>query len=196
MLSQTSIEMRDRALAQFAPLMFKKVLNGDTDINERIFIIEVLRQIDIFNQIPISDKNSFLQREIPFENMDLVHVIINQCLQYFMKKLRDTISQDIVDKRKQLEIIDIMAQISEIANEYVRDQGEHTQISWIYVIITVINNNVKTGTILADLERKKSDLETPGSKKVLFPGRNQKIRHIPNQYYKQKKGNNNNNSSN
>ena len=43
LLCQTSNEMKDKQLAEMAPKMFKKVLNGCNDINERIFVIQSLR---------------------------------------------------------------------------------------------------------------------------------------------------------
>ena len=201
--------MKDKALAQFAPAMFKKVLNGSGDINERIFIIQILRQAGIYNRIPTNDKNRWHEREIPFINIDLVHLLFNQCIQYFTNQMFDLFknnnnnnnnnsNNDENDNISQfydecIKICDTISQLCELCNEYVRDQSEHTQKSWLHLIIDVINKNINNGTILADYQRRKtSELETPGNKKVLLAGGNKKVRNITNPYHKKKKGNDNN----
>ena len=66
--------------------------------------------------IGISDKNSFYQREIPFKNVDLVHSIINECLQYFMKKLRNLMSENSDDMTEHFKIMDIRPFLNNSSN--------------------------------------------------------------------------------
>ena len=68
-----------------------------------------------------------------------------------------------------MKIVKIILQICQISEDYVGDQSQHTQKSWLHLIINVLNKNVKTGTVLADFQRKKSSqLGKPGCKKSII----------------------------
>ena len=199
-MCQTSTEYKDKTLAQVAPAMFRKVLSGQSEVNERIFVIQALRKVDVYNRIPAGERNSFYEREIPFRNIDLVHLVIDACIQYFCEEIRKTFNQENVDKRDIIRLNDINLQLLQISQEYTRDQGEHTQKSWLHLIINVINKNVQSGYILLNFQRRKiSELEKPGSKKVLLSGGNKNVRNISNHNFnktKKKKGTNSNNYNN
>ena len=175
LLCQTSNEMKDKQLAELAPVMFKEVLNGYSNINERIFVIQCLRRVDMYNRIPKHDKHNFYERETPFRNVDLVQLVIIQCIKYFENVLYDMLFNqgNNINRTEAMKMTNIMLQIIKISEEYVRDQSEHTQKSWLHLIINVLNKNVTSGTVLADFQRKKSSqLEKPGGKKVLLASGN------------------------
>ena len=175
MMCQTSTEYSDKTLAQVAPAMLRKTLTGQSNINERIFVIQALRKVDVFNRIPAGERSSFYEREIPFSNIDLVHLVIGVCIQYFSEEIRKIFNQDNIDKRDIIRLNSVNLQLLEISQEYTRDHGEHTQKSWLHLIINVINKKVQTGCILSNFQRcKTSELEKHRSKKVLLSGDNKK----------------------
>ena len=61
--------------------MFRKVLSEQSEINERIFVIQVLRKVDVYDRIPAGERNSFYDREVPLRNIDLV---IDACIQTYL----------------------------------------------------------------------------------------------------------------
>ena len=61
-------------------------MKGDTNVPEKLFFTRVMRLGRLFKKLPKSDGSKCLERETPFTNINLSHVISNVVLGYQAEK--------------------------------------------------------------------------------------------------------------
>ena len=85
-MAMSTIKLKEKVIAQVAPLTFAKVMQGDTNVSEKLFFTQVMRLGGLFKKLAKSDRNKYLERGTPFTNINLSHVTFNVALGYQVEK--------------------------------------------------------------------------------------------------------------